>query len=231
MADPTIAEVLARLEAMNTQLSTISEELRETREAREQWDELLATLVPVSRGAMDVATRELAELSTEVSMDDATRLARTAILSMPQLEGMLSELDSFSELGHEINSISGAGMAKLTDVLQTAEDKGYFVFARQAAAIADTVVTSFTEEDVKALGENVVTILNAVKEMTQPEVMGLLQRTMVTVAEGEDTHLEPPSVFALLKSMRDPQTRRGLARIMSMLHTVGAEDRPTSIAP
>ena len=38
--------------------------------------------------------------------------------------------------------------------------------------IADRVVTEFTEEDVKALGDNVVTILNAVKEMTQPEVMG-----------------------------------------------------------
>jgi uncharacterized protein YjgD (DUF1641 family) len=35
--------------------------------------------------------------------------------------------------------------------------------------------------------------------------------------------MEPPSALALLKSMRDPQTRRGLARVLSMLQTVGAE--------
>jgi len=28
--------------------------------------------------------------------------------------------------------------------------------------------------------------------------------------------------------MRDPQTRRGLARVLSMLHTVGEEHQPTS---
>jgi uncharacterized protein YjgD (DUF1641 family) len=35
--------------------------------------------------------------------------------------------------------------------------------------------------------------------------------------------MEPPSIFALLKSMRDPQTRRGLARLMAMLHTIGEQ--------
>jgi hypothetical protein len=28
--------------------------------------------------------------------------------------------------------------------------------------------------------------------------------------------------------MRDPQTRRGLARVLSMLHTVGEDTQPTS---
>ena len=114
----------------------------------------------------------------------------------------------------------------MTDTLQVAEEKGYFAFAREGAAIADRVVTEFTEEDVRALGENVVIILNAVKEMTQPEVMGLVQRTAVTVQAGEDEHATPPSMFALLKSMRDPQTRRGLGRVMAMLHTIG-DDQPT----
>ena len=74
-----------------------------------------------------------------------------------------------------------------------------------------------------------VTILDAVKEMTQPEIMGMVRRTAMTVQEGEDVHTEPPSMFALLKSMRDPQTRRRLARVMSMLHTVGEEHLPAEI--
>jgi uncharacterized protein YjgD (DUF1641 family) len=222
-AEAASAAILARLDAMSAQMAVMAEQVAEAAAAREQWAELVETLIPVSRGALDVATRELDDLAPEVTIDDVTRFARTTARAVPQMEVLVGQLDSFSELGREVTSISGAGMAKLTDVLQTAEDKGYFMFAREGAAIADRIVTTYSEEDVRALGDNVITIINAVKELTQPEVMALLNRTALTIQEVEETPMEPPSALALLKSMRDPQTRRGLARVLSMLHTVGAE--------
>ena len=228
MAEPSVAELSARLDRMTEQMDFVAAELQAQRESRERWSELTETLVPVTRGAVDMATRELEDLSPDVTAEDAARFARTAARALPKLEVLLAQLDSLSELLHTVNSLSGAGMDKLTEVLAVADDKGYFAFARQGGMIADRVVTEFTEDDVRALGDNVVTILNAVKEMTQPEVMGLVQRTAVSVSDVEDTHMEPPSLFALLKSMRDPQTRRGLAKVMAMLHTVGEESAPAS---
>ncbi len=222
------AAILARLDAMSAQMAVMAEQVAEAAAAREQWSELVETLIPVSRGAMDVATRELSELEADVTIDDVTRFARTTARAIPDMEVLVGQIGSISELGHEVSSLGGAGMAKLTEVLQVAEDKGYFMFAREGAAIADRVVTTYTEDDVRALGDNVVTILNAVKELTQPEVMAMLNRTALTIQEVEDSHIEPPSAFALLKSMRDPQTRRGLARVLSMLHTVGEDTQPTS---
>jgi uncharacterized protein YjgD (DUF1641 family) len=222
------AAILARLDAMNARMEVMAEQVAEAAAAREQWAELIETLIPVSRDAMGMATRELAELEQDVTIDDVTRFARTSARSVPQLTSLMGQLGSFSELGAEVTSISGAGVAKLTDVLQAAEDKGYFMFAREGAAIADKIVTTYSEDDVRALGDNVVTILNAVKELTQPEVMALLNRTALTIQEVEDTPMEPPGMLALVKSMRDPQTRRGLARVLSMLHTVGEENQPTS---
>ena len=225
---PDLEQLSRRVDRMADQMDFIAAELLAQRESRERWSELTETLVPVTRGAVDMATRELEDLSPDVTAEDAARFARTAARALPQLEVLLAQLDSLSELLHTVNSLSGAGMDKLTEVLAVADDKGYFAFARQGGMIADRVVTEFTEEDVKALGDNVVTILNAVKEMTQPEVMGLVQRTAISVSDAEDTPIEPPSLFALLKSMRDPQTRRGLAKVMAMLHTVGEESAPAS---
>ncbi|MEI2718377.1 MAG: DUF1641 domain-containing protein [Candidatus Nanopelagicales bacterium] len=229
--DPTVVELADRVDRMSMQMDFIAEELMAQREAREKWSEMADTLVPVSRGAMDVATRELEDLSADVTAEDLARFARTAARSLPRLEMLMAQLDSMSELLHTLNSLSGAGMGRLTEVLEVADDKGYFAFARQGGLIADRVVTEFSEDDVAALGDNIVTILNAMKELTQPEVMALLQRTAITVQDGEDTHLEPPSMFALVKSMRDPQTRRGLARVLSMLHTVGEEHLPSGSTP
>jgi len=216
-------DLVTQVDRLSAQMDFITEELMAQREARERWSEMVQTLVPVTRGAMDVATREMEELSQDVTIDDVTRFGRTLARSLPQLESLMAQLDSLTELMQTVTSLSGAGVAKLTETLQVADEKGYFAFAREGGKIADRVVTEFSEDDVQALGDNVVTILNAVKEMTQPEVMGLVQRTAVSVQDVEDTYMEPPSMFALVKSMRDPQTRRGLARLMAMLHSIGEQ--------
>jgi uncharacterized protein YjgD (DUF1641 family) len=223
VAEPAPADVLQRLDRLSAQVEYLAEQARIQAATREQWAELAQTLAPVTRGAMDMATRELDDLSQDVTLDDVARFSRTMARSLPRIEAMLLQLESLSELAEQATALSGPAMAKLTEVLQTADDKGYFAFARQGARIADNVVTEFSEEDVKALGDNVVTILNAVKEMTQPEVMALVQRTAITMQDVEDHPMQPPSVMALLKQMRDPQTRRGLGRVLAMLHSVGEE--------
>ncbi len=225
MAADNTPDVEARLDQLSAQLDFVVAELAAQRASRERWAELGETLTPVTAQAMDMATREMAELSEQVTLADAQDFARNLAVSLPTLNALLSQLDSLTELAATLSELSGPAMAKLTDTLQVADDKGYFAFARQGGLIADRVVTEFSEDDVAALGDNVVTILTAVKEMTQPEVMGLVRRTALTVQDGEDHHIEPPSMLALLRSMRDPQTRRGLARVMNMLHTIGEEDQ------
>jgi uncharacterized protein YjgD (DUF1641 family) len=214
-----------RLDAMSAQMDFIVEELQRQRAARERISELAETLTPVTKQAMQMATDQLQDM--DMSSDELVSLLRTFAANVPQMRALLAQLGPLSELAEQVSHLSGPALAKATEVLAVADDKGYFAFARESSKIADRVVTEFTEDDVKALGDNVVTILTAVKEMTQPEVMGLVQRTALSVQDAEDTPMEPPSMFALLKSMRDPQTRRGLAKVMAMLHTVGEEHPPT----
>ena len=112
-------------------------------------------------------------------------------------------------------------MDSASRLLAEAEARGYIEFARSGAGVVDRVVTSFSEEDVEALGDNIVLILETVKEMTQPEVMRMMQSTFHEVAEVEDVDGEPPGLFALMREMRDPQVRRGLARLIAVLRSMG----------
>ncbi|MGB3014566.1 MAG: hypothetical protein WBB41_08110, partial [Candidatus Nanopelagicales bacterium] len=141
---PDLEQLSRRVDRMADQMDFIAAELLAQRESRERWSELTETLVPVTRGAVDMATRELEDLSPDVTAEDAARFARTAARALPKLEVLLAQLDSLSELLHTVNSLSGAGMDKLTEVLAVADDKGYFAFARQGGMIADRVVTEFT---------------------------------------------------------------------------------------
>jgi len=224
--DTVAPSVEERLDYLTTQVDELVMEMRRQRQAREQWGELTHELAPVARDAVDVVSREFQELSQDVTIEDATEFLRTLARSLPKMQGLMLQLDSLSELTSEVTSLAGAGVAKVSDSLAEAERKGYFAFARHGAEMVDEIVTSFSEEDVTALRDNVVLILNTVKELTQPEVMTLLNRTGVSLQSvQEDAGVEPPAVFALLRQMRDPQVRRGLGRTLALLRTVG-EDAP-----
>jgi uncharacterized protein YjgD (DUF1641 family) len=232
MTTLTQPSVDQRLDHLTAQVEELVAEMRRQREAREQWSELSHELAPVTRDALDVASRELAELSHDVTLDDAAEFARTLARSLPKLKAMLVQLDSMADLTHEVNSIAGAGVARLSDTLADAERKGYFTFARHGAEMVEEVVTSFSEDDVVALRENLVLILTTVKELTQPEVMTLLNRTGVSLQSlQDDAGTQPPSTLALLRQMRDPQVRRGLSRTLALLRTVGEESPSVAGGP
>ncbi|HSK25656.1 MAG TPA: DUF1641 domain-containing protein [Jiangellales bacterium] len=227
--DPQNLTVEDKLDRLTAQVDAIADELRRQREERERWTELTHDLAPVARDAFAAVSDELEALSADVTVEDLARLGRTLARNVSTLESLLAQLEGLAALGTDATHLAGPALEALTTRLQDLEDKGYFVFARGGMDIADRVVTSFSEEDVRALGDNVVLILQTVKQMTQPEIMTMLRRTMVTVQEGEDHPVAPPSVLGLLRDMRDPQTRRGLARLLAMLHTLG-EAPPGSTA-
>ena len=126
---------------------------------------------------------------------------------------MLDQLESVMDLVQTVGPLTDEAFEKAVDVLQAAEHKGYFAFARGGMQIADNVVTSFSEDDVRKLGDNVVLILSAVKDMTQPEIMSLV-RNIVAQSEVEVAKPVNTSLPALLGQMRDPNVRRGLALTM-----------------
>ena len=59
----------------------------------------------------------------------------------------------------------------LTGRLDELDRKGCFAMARELQRAFDHVVASFTVEDVRLLGDNLVAILQTVKNLTQPEML------------------------------------------------------------
>ncbi|MDH3729695.1 MAG: DUF1641 domain-containing protein [Acidimicrobiia bacterium] len=147
----------------------------------------------------------------------ATEADRLAAIE-EQLATITGSLDKLTELTSELSALGGDAFMAATERLAEADRRGYFEFAKAAAGVADRIVTGYETEDVEALGENVVLILDAVKEMTQPEVMAMLRRTALTV---RDEGAEPVSLFGLVRATKDPQVKRGLGRLVALLRSLG----------
>jgi uncharacterized protein YjgD (DUF1641 family) len=137
-----------------------------------------------------------------------------------------AELEPLRDLAAEVGMLSGPAMASVTSHVAAWDQRGYLGFARSGARVVDRIVTSFDEEDVEALGDNVVLMLETLRELTQPEILRLLRQTADSVGHLDaPTGEPPPSTFALLKELRDPEVRRGLGRLLELVKTVGTDDR------
>jgi uncharacterized protein YjgD (DUF1641 family) len=150
------------------------------------------------------------------------RLLKKIIRHGPELELLVDQIDGVMDLLAVAGPITKEAVAKATDVFDGLDRKGYFAFAQSGMRMADNVVTSFTPEDADHLADNIVLILNTVKDMTQPEIMNFL-RTTLLVAEREVEKPVDTGLFSILRQLNDPAVRRGLALTLRVLRVVGQQ--------
>ncbi len=221
-AQPSLAELNRKIDLLATQVQFLTEQAQVAERQRQERAELMHDVMPIVNDAFRISVEQLEEVQEYVDLGDLLRFLKRVLRNGPTFEKLLDQLESVMDLVQTVGPLTDHAFEKVVDVLQEAEHKGYFAFARGGLQIADNVVTSFSEDDVKKLGDNVVLILNTVKDMTQPEIMGLV-RTIMAQTEAEVARPVKTSVPALLGQMRDPNVRKGLALTMRMLSVVGAQ--------
>lgn len=217
-----VAALNRKIDALTEQVAYLAEQARLAERARDERAELVSDAMPAVNDAMRIATEQFQEIEEYVRPEDLLRLLKKIARHGPQIEELVDQLDTVMGLVEVAGPIGKEAFAKAETVMDSLDRKGYFAFARGGMKIADNVVTSFTEEDVQKLGDNVVLMLNTVKDMTQPEILGLV-RTVVAQTETEVAKPVNTSLPALLGQMRDPNVRRGLALTMRILSVVGAQ--------
>jgi uncharacterized protein YjgD (DUF1641 family) len=219
---PSLADLNRKIDLLTAQVQFLTEQAQAAERQRQERAELMHDVMPIVNDAFRLSVEQLEEVQEYVDLADLLRLLKRVLRNGPAFEKLLDQLESVTDLVQTVGPLSDHAFEKAVDVLQEAEQKGYFAFARGGLQIADNVLSSFTEDDVRKLGDNVVLILNTVKDMTQPEIMGLV-RSIVAQSEVEMAKPVSTSLPALLGQMRDPNVRRGLARTMRILSVIGAQ--------
>lgn len=209
----------AKLDRLTEHVEFLADQAREDALRREMMSELISDVSPIAAEAMSTMTQELD--TTDLDMATVMRLLKRVAESAEVLDATLAQLQSAHGLVEDIMPLTGDAFVKATTALADFERRGYFTFAKEGLGVLDRVITTYDEDDIRALGDNIVVILDTVKQMTQPEVMTMLSRTVDSM---EDAEVESMSLFKLARQMRDPEIKRGLARLLGMLRTMGAEN-------
>ncbi len=137
-----------------------------------------------------------------------------------QVSVMAARQSQRDELMDEMLPILKEVMAVATAKLGGLEEKGYFTFGRELVHVIDNVVTGYSAADVELLAESVVGILDAVRQMTQPQVMEMAAEAGQVVENAEN--IEPVGMLGMVKASRDEDVQRGMAMMLEVLRRAGA---------
>ncbi len=103
------------------------------------------------------------------------------------------------------------------------EQKGYFDFMREGMNIMDNVVEHFSVEDVRLLADNVVTILETVKSLTQPDMLKAINSGLVVYKSIEVEDIEEYSIWKAIKAMNSKEMKRGIGFMITFLQNIAKE--------
>jgi len=220
--DTAIVELNQKIDALTMQVAYLTEQAQAAERQRQERAELMRDLTPIVNDVYRLAVEQLEEVQDYVDLGDLLHLAKRLMRNGRNLEAMLDQLESLADLAETVAPLADDAFGKAVDTLALLEHKGYFAFGRGVVRIVDNIVTSFSEEDVERLGDNIVLILNTIKDMTQPEMMHFIRNILLT-AEQEIEKPVDSSLLGLLRQMRDPAVRRGLALTMRVLHVIGSQ--------
>lgn len=161
---------------------------------------------------MDTETKDVSTQLAELA-DQVAELNR----NMGYLAQKQRERD---ELMAEMQPIMKAMMGTATERFGALEERGYFTFGREALRVADRVVQNYDEADVKALGDNIVRIMETVRAFTQPQMLEIANQATEAIDKADE--LEPTGVFGMVRATRDEDVQRGMAVFLAVLRAVGA---------
>lgn len=150
--------------------------------------------------------------------NDEALLARIDALSA-QVAYLVERQRKQEELFAEMTPILREVMATATTRMDALEKKGYFAFGRELLEVGDRIVTGFTPDDVRQLGDAIVGILETVRAVTQPEVLAVASEASEVLQNADK--VEPMGLLGMVRATKNDDVQKGMAVMMDVMRHVG----------
>ncbi len=211
------ANISKQLEDINQKLNIISQQMLESQKRQKEFEELKDDMSIIGKDMFNAAVEELEDVAPYFDTKDLIYLVKKLLRNTRNLNTMLTQMEGAADLFTDLKPLGKQMFDELMDSLNEMDRKGYFEFFSEAIKIVDTVVTSFTVDDVKLLKDDIVSILMTIKNITQPEMLSSVNNALGFFQKMDIDVQEDISYFALLKQLKDPEVKRGLSFMLEFV--------------
>lgn len=220
MADKNIQ---IQIDEINQKLDLVLHYVNEQRLKSERMEDLVTDVSIIGKDIFDTAVYELDNQGIELDLDEMKMLVFKLIKNAGNFTRVLEMFESTTDFLMDAGPVAREVIIDFIKKLHEFEQKGYFSFFRELYHIMDNIIANYSDEDVRLLADNVVTILDTVKNLTQPEMLKAMNNAVNIYKNLGTEDIEEYSMFRAIREMRSPEMKRGIGFIMTFLKNLSKE--------
>jgi uncharacterized protein YjgD (DUF1641 family) len=208
---------------INRKLDIVLDEIVAQKKTRQSIEDLTADLTIISKDVFASAVTELDNAGVEVDGEGVKLLVLKLFRHIDTLTDLFNMLESGKDLLADLTPIMQQVGLDSIHMMNDLEKKGYFDFIRQSMKIFDNIVTHFSADDVQMLADNIVTILETVKNLTQPDMLKAINNGLIVYKSIDIENTEEYSIFKALREMNSKEMRKGIGFMITFLKNISKE--------
>ena len=226
MANDNIQE---QINEINKKLDIVLEEVMAQRETRQSVEDLTTDLAVVGKDLFKSTVAELDNAGVELDGEAVKQLLLKLVRNVDTINEMFEMMESANDLVKDVSPVLHQMGLDGIHLMNEFEQKGYFDFMKEAMKIIDNVVTHFSVDDVKLLADNIVTILETVKNLTQPDMLKAINSGLVVYKSIEIDNVEEYSIWKAMKAMNSKEMKKGIGFMITFLQNIAKETEKVKI--
>jgi uncharacterized protein YjgD (DUF1641 family) len=183
-----------KVDQLSAQMEILTEIAEVENRRRQEFEELKDDLIPIGNQLVQLTINELAEIGTDFELEDLLFLLKRVLRNTQLILAMMDRLEALMGVADEVELLGKQVFSTIVEALDKLERDGFFT---QATEILQTLTKRETMEDLN-------------------------QALQAFYVDPEETP-KIPSTFRLLRELNQPETRRGIGRLLQILKTLGGE--------
>jgi uncharacterized protein YjgD (DUF1641 family) len=206
-----------QINEINRKLDIVLEEVNRQRLKREEMEDLVDDVSVIGKDIFANTVQTLDKAGVELDYEALNSLLIKFVRNIGTFNQLFEMLESAADLMKDLSPIiNQIGMDAIHHMTEL-ERQGYFDFFRESKKILDNIVAHYSPQDVRELADNVVTILETVRSMTQPDMLSAMNNA-VTVFKSMDTkEIKEYSMIGAFRALNSKEMRKGIGFMIAFL--------------
>ena len=199
-----------RLDKLETKIDLLLEYVNQQRLNTSVVEDLAGDLGIIGKDFYDTAVEELDKRQVEIDPSELTDLMISFMRNIGNFKVVMNTFEMAIDLTKEIGPIAVEVIIDFTKKLAVFEEKGYFEFVKDIAPIIDNIIMGLTPKDMKDLADNIMLILNTMKDITQPNMLKSIDNAVKMYSSLETENIPSYSLWRLMREINSPEMKKAI---------------------
>lgn len=213
-------EILARLDRLEAMIAPMAATAASMQEFKEE-------LTPRVNEAVRALIVELADIEADFRLDKLLHTIKKMARSLDNIDWSLEKLNTLVDFVNTAEPLMRGSVPHAIAKLDEMERSNLFKIASAKLDAVSRACRDFSDEDIERLQQGVVALVGMSRKLMEPRALALMEHMLTALGRVDLDACDEIGLLDMLKAMKDPQMKRGLAVMLQLTKALAPQEQAT----